>query len=164
MTYYTGQCPVSAPTIVSSSSSVDVCSQMSSGLTRRQISQSSLSLTCINDNIYLRWNGSIWTSQLIVSTDGESSPPQAISDGVILTENHYVNTTSTCFTSTVTVTGNLTALRALDGVTVICGDLDEAFDTSTIMIPSLSKYNNFIHAMYVFLMNFFLQLSQGLLL
>ena len=122
---FTDSCPASeVPNIIATTSSVDVC---------QPLSQSSLSATCVNSNPFLKWNSTLWTDdQLLVSGDAEllvsgdaETPPQVISEGVMLTERHFVNASSNCFTSIVTITGNLSVLN---NITADCEGSDGAYD------------------------------------
>ena len=133
---FTDGCTASeVPNIIATTNSVDVC---------QPLSQSSLSATCVNSNPFLKWNSTLWTDdQLLVSGDVEllvsgdaETPPQVISEGVMLTERHFVNASSNCFTSIVTITGNLSALN---NVTVDCEDSDEVNDRFIGVIQRLSK-------------------------
>ena len=120
-----GQCPVSVPTIVSSSSSDDIC---------RVVSQETLTYTCNNDNVALTWRSSVFDSDVNVIAGSMVSLPSSTISGVTFTENN--NNNVSCLNSTMTFSGNLTSLTALNGVTLSCTAGGETPSSVTIMIPS----------------------------
>ena len=123
-----GQCPVSAPTIVSSSSSDDIC---------RVVSQETLTYTCNNDDNDLTWTSSVFDSDYVVIITPFSLPasiPSSTVSGVNFTENN--NNDGSCLNSTLTFSGNLTSLTALNGVALNCTDHGVTPSSVTFMIPS----------------------------
>ena len=120
-----GQCPVSVPTIVSSSSSDDIC---------QVVSQETLTYTCINDDNVLIWRSSVFANNIIVAAEAMVTLPSSTISGVTFTENN--NNNVSCLNSTMTFSGNLTSLTALNGVTLSCTAGGETPSSVTIMIPS----------------------------
>ena len=121
------QCPASVPTITSSARFSDnVCRQ------------SSLSYTCNNDGAAISWASSVWTGSINVSVHSGSTLIPALSvTRVTLTESH--NNNATCIDSTLTFTGSLTSLAALNGVVLNCsssGELTRRTRITTIMVQS----------------------------
>ena len=119
-----GQCPVSVPTIVSSSSSDDIC---------RVVSQETLTYTCNHDNIALTWRSSVFDDFNVVVGASPPAPSSTVS-GVTITENN--NNDAACLNSTLTFSGNLTSLTALNGVTLNCTSGGQTPSSVTIMVPS----------------------------
>ena len=119
-----GQCPVSVPTIVSSSSSDDIC---------RVLSQETLTYTCNNDGSTIAWSSSVFDSSYAVVVGVMVSIPSSTVSGVTFTENS--NNDATCLKSTLTFSGNLTSLSALNGVTLSCTSTGGSSSVA-IMIPS----------------------------
>ena len=64
--YMTGQCTVSTETIVSSSSSDDVCAV---------VSTETLSYTCTNNDVVISWYSTVWNSNLIVAFGSSTTIP-----------------------------------------------------------------------------------------
>ena len=120
-----GQCPVSVPTIVSSSSSDDIC---------RMVSQETLTYTCNNDENALVWRSSVFSNDFIVIVGAMVSAPSLTVSGVTFTEIN--NNDVTCLNSTLTFSGTLTSLTTLNGVTLNCTYPGETSSSVTIMIPS----------------------------
>ena len=120
-----GQCPVSVPTIVSSSSSDDIC---------RVVSQESLTFTCVNDGGALFWRSSVFNADFTVVVGASVPAPSSTVSGVAFTESN--NNDATCLNSTMTFSGNLASLTALNGVTLNCSSPEETPSFVTIMIPS----------------------------
>ena len=120
-----GQCPVSVPTIVSSSSSDDIC---------RVISQETLTYTCNNDDNDLVWRSSVFSNDFVVAAGAVATLPSSTISGVTFAENN--NNNVSCLNSTLTLSGNLTSLTALNGVTLSCTAGGETPSSVTIMIPS----------------------------
>ena len=117
-----GQCPVSAPTIVSSPD--DIC---------RVVSQGSLSYTCTNNGLFLTWTSSVWSGSLnIVASTTAVVPPLNVT-GVTLMENN--NNNATCLSSTLTFNGTFSNLAQLNGVMLTCSDPSAPTDTITIVVP-----------------------------
>ena len=120
-----GQCPVSVPTIVSSSSSDDIC---------RVVSQETLTYTCNNDDNDLTWRSSVFDSDFNVIAGSMGSLPSSTVSGVTIAENN--NGDGSCLNSTLTFSGNLTSLIALNGVPLRCTATGQTSSSVTIMIPS----------------------------
>ena len=85
----TGQCTVSTETIVSSSSSDDVCAV---------VSTETLSYTCTNDANVLIWSSTVWSSTLNVVVGSSPPIPALNANGVTLMESD--NNNVTCLSST----------------------------------------------------------------
>ena len=120
-----GQCPVSVPTIVSSSSSDDIC---------LVVSQETLNYICISDDNALVWRSSVFSNDFIVVVGVSVITPSSTVSGVTFTQNN--NNDATCLNSTLTFSGNLTSLTTLNGVTLNCTSTGETPSSVTIMIPS----------------------------
>ena len=127
MIYFSaGQCPVSVPTIVSSSSSDDIC---------RVVSQETLTYTCNNDDNVLTWSSSVFDGGTFAVVAAVPVPaPSSTVSGVTFNESN--NNDGSCLNSTLTFNGTLTSLTALNGVTLICTSTGENPSSITIMIPS----------------------------
>ena len=124
-----GKCPVSRPTITSSSDGI--CRVMSQGLR-------ALNYTCTNNNVFLTWSTSAWTGDLKVSTSGMAPSIPALNfGGVTLTEKNMYN--NNCLFSTVTFTGTLSNLKQLNEVVLTCADPLGETDKVTIVVPSKLK-------------------------
>ena len=106
----TGQCTVSTETIVSSSSSDDVCAV---------VSQETLSYTCTNNDDALSWTSTAWTGGLNVILGVSPVLPILNINGVTLMESN--NNNNTCISSTLTFSGSLAALTQLNSATLSCG-------------------------------------------
>ena len=113
------------PTIVSSSSSNDIC---------RVVSQETLTYICINDNNNLVWVSSVFDANYAVVVGVTVSIPSSTVSGVTFTEIN--NNDATCVNSTMTFSGNLTSLTALNGVTLRCTTAGQIPSSVTIVIPS----------------------------
>ena len=120
-----GQCPVSVPTIVSSSSSDDIC---------QVVSKETLTYTCNNDGASIVWTSSVFDGNYAVVVGVPVSIPSSTVSGVTFTENN--NNDATCLNSTLTFSGNLTLLTALNGITLSCTTSGQTPSSVTIMIPS----------------------------
>ena len=107
---YTGQCTVSTETIVSSSSSDNVCAV---------VSTETLSYTCTNNDNDLTWTSTEWTGDLTVRAGGSAVIPMLNINGVTLMESNIDN--ETCVSSTLTFSGSLSALTLLNNATLFCG-------------------------------------------
>ena len=107
-------CSVSVPTIVASSSSNDVC-RVAHGL-------GSLSYTCTDKGILqvLTWSSSLWSGSFGVNALRPPALPTLNVAGVTLKQND--NSNLYCLSSTLTFTGNLSALTQLNGTTIHCAD------------------------------------------
>ena len=118
-------CTVSTPTIVASSNS-DVC---------RVVSQRSLSYTCTNNGLALTWTSSVWSGSFSVFVLDKESVPVLNVTGVTLMENTNNNIILTCLSSTLTFTGNLSALTQLNGAMLNCREKADQ-DSIVIIVPS----------------------------
>ena len=124
----TGQCPVSVPTIISSTSSEDAC---------RVVSQKSLSYTCNNDNLVLVWDGSIFSGGSVSVTAGIATATPTLTGGSEVTVMITNEGNTSCLRSDLTFNGSLPMLRSLlNGVTLSCTDPDGPPNSTTIVIPS----------------------------
>ena len=121
----TGQCPVSVPTIVSSSSSDDIC---------RVVSQETLTYTCNNGDNDLTWRSSVFANDFVVVAGSSIPAPSLTVSGVTITENN--NGDGNCLNSTLTFNGNRTSLTALNGATLGCTSTGQTPSSVTIMVPS----------------------------
>ena len=121
------QCLVTKPTIVSSSSSDDVCAV---------VTQETLRYTCNNDNVVLVWSSSVFSGTISVVATGTTGPLPMPATGVTLTENDNDNTM--CLNSTLTFTGTVSDLEQLNGVVLTCDDGAGLTDNVTIVIPGES--------------------------
>ena len=117
------QCPVSVPTI--STSNDDLCQVVFQGL---------LSYTCTNDIGALAWSSDLFSSSINVQAGSPVNLPSVTVNGVTLMVTENNNTT--CFNSTLTFTGNLSSLTALDDRTLSCFFSGDPTDTITISVPS----------------------------
>ena len=129
----TGQCTVSTETIVSSSSSDDVCAV---------VSTETLSYTCTNNDDVVSWSSTVWNGNLNVVVGisstiivGSSPPIPALNaNGVTLMESN--NNNATCLSSTLTFSGSLVDLSLLNKATLFCG-VSSAQVSTTIIIPGM---------------------------
>ena len=128
----TGQCTVSTETIVSSSSSDDVCAV---------VTQGTLSYTCTNNDNDLTWTSTVWTGPLSVLVGVSPILPMLNINGVTLMENN--NNNMTCLSSTLTFNGSIMALTQLNNATLFCGVGANQVDTS-IIVPSKNTRKIFI--------------------
>ena len=119
-----GQCPVSVPTIVSSSSSDDIC---------RVVSQETLTYTCNHAGSTIVWSSSVFDANYAVVVGVQLSIPSSTVSGVTFTENN--NNNAACLNSTLNFSGNLTSLTALNGVTLNCTSGGVTPSSVTIMVP-----------------------------
>ena len=140
----TGQCPVSAPTIVSSSSSENVvCTVVTQGILR---------YICNNDNIIV-WSSSVISGTIAVAATSATGPiPIQNATGVTLVEND--NNNAMCLNSTLTFTGTVADLEQLNGAVLNCADGADASltDDVTIVIPgenNVDVHENNIHCVFV---------------
>ena len=125
---FTGQCPVSVPTIISSTSSEDVC---------RVVSQKSLSYTCNNDDLVLVWSSSIFTGGSVSVAAGLATVPPSLTGGSGVTVMITNDDNTTCIRSDLTFNGSLLMLRSLlNGVTLSCTDPVGPPNSTIIEIPS----------------------------
>ena len=100
-------------TIVSSSSSDDVCAV---------VSQETLSYTCTNSGGVLIWSSTGMIGALNVTAGVLPRPPVVPMlniSGVTLIESN--NNNNTCISSTLTFNGSLSALTQLNNATLFCG-------------------------------------------
>ena len=102
-------------TIVSSSSSDDVCAVVTLG---------TLSYTCTNSGGVLIWSSTVWIGMigaLNVTAGVPPRPPVPMLNinGVTLMESN--NNNMTCISSTLTFNGSLSALTQLNSATLFCG-------------------------------------------
>ena len=121
------QCPVTKATIVSSSSSDDICAV---------VTQETLRYTCNNDNVVLVWSSSVFSGPISVVATGTTGPLPMPATGVTLTESDNDNTT--CLNSTLTFTGTVADLEQLNGAVLTCDDGTGLTDNVTIVIPGES--------------------------
>ena len=111
--YMTGQqCTVDTETIVSSSSSDDVCAV---------VSTETLSYTCTNNDNDLSWSSTVWNGTLTVVAGASPVIPMLNANGVTLMESN--NNNATCLSSTLTFNGSLEDLSLLNSATLFCGIL-----------------------------------------
>ena len=122
--YMTGQCTVSTETIVSSSSSDDVCAVVTTG---------TLSYTCTNNDNDLSWSSTVWTGALTVVVGISPAIPALNISGVTLMESNDNN--ATCLSSTLTFNGSSSNLSLLNNSTLSCGVLAAKVSTP-IIVPS----------------------------
>ena len=122
----TGQCSVSGPTI---SGPDNVCQVVSLG---------SINYTCNTNGGSVKWTSSIWTDGLMASAGSTPTTQPLYLNGVTLTKND--DKSSTCLKSTLTFTGNLTALTALNGVVLNCTSSKKSAH-GTITIQWLSSWS-----------------------
>ena len=122
-----GQCPVSMPTVVSSSSSDDICAV---------VTQRTLRYTCNSNNNLLIWSSSVFSGTINVLASGTTCLVPMPANGVTLTEND--NNNATCLNSTLTFTGTVADLEQLNGVVLTCTDGTGLTDSVTIVIPGKS--------------------------
>ena len=120
--YITGQCTVSTETIVSSSSSDDVCAV---------VSTETLSYTCTNNDNDLTWSSTVWSGPLSVVLGISPAIPALNINGVTLMESN--NNNATCLSSTLTFNGNLSDLTLLNNATLFCGLLAAQVSTPIIV-------------------------------
>ena len=120
------------PTIISSTSSEDVC---------RVVSQKSLSYTCNNDNVVLVWDSSVFSGGTIAVSAGLPTAPPALTGGSGVTAMITNDGNTSCLRSDLTFNGSLPMLTSLlNGKTLSCTDPVGPPDSTTIVIPS--KDNN----------------------
>ena len=125
----TGQCTVSTETIVSSSSSDDVCAV---------VSTETLSYTCTNNDDVVSWSSTVWFELLNVVA-GTGSPPiptlniNGVS-GAGVTQMQSNNNNNTCLSSTLTFSGSLEDLTLLNNATLFCGVMAAQVSTP-IVVP-----------------------------
>ena len=102
------------------------------------VSQETLTYTCINDDDDLTWSSSVFHNNYALIVSPFSIPPsmQSSTDvsGVTFTESN--NNDNSCLNSTLTFSGDLKSLTALNGIILNCTDYGETPSSVTFMIPS----------------------------
>ena len=95
------------------------------------VTQETLRYTCNNDNLFLVWSSSVFSSPINVVARGTTGIQPMPATGVTLVENDNDNTM--CINSTLTFTGTVADLEQLNGAVLNCDD--GLTDSITIVIP-----------------------------
>ena len=97
-----------------------------------------LSYTCTNDRDALVWSSDLFSGNISVQAGTAVTIPSVTVSGVTLMVTD--NNSTACLNSTLTFTGNLSSLTALDGTTLNCSFPGDPTDTITIIVLVPSEY------------------------